>query len=93
MTALSHYRICVSYNMVKRIDVDLVEWIITTAGDSRVPLPAVLEATSPINGAMDNFDRNEAPWQEQASHMIPSLFSFKTFQSIWRNHHRSMRSL
>ena len=35
--------------MVKRIDVDLAERIITTAGDSRVPLPAVLEATSPPN--------------------------------------------
>ena len=60
VTAFSHYRICVSYNTVKRIDVDLAERIITAAGDNRVPLPAVLEATSPINGAMDNFDRNES---------------------------------
>ena len=39
---------------------DLAERIITTAGDNRVPLPAVLEATSPLNGALDNFDRNES---------------------------------
>ena len=51
---------CVSYNTVKRIDVDLAEQIITAADDNRVPLPAVLEATSPINGAMDNFDQNES---------------------------------
>ncbi len=30
------------------------------AGDNRVPLPPVLEATSPLNGAMDNFDWNES---------------------------------
>ena len=60
VTAFSHYRICVSYNTVKRIDVDLAERIITAAGENRVPLPAVLEATSPINGAMENFDRNES---------------------------------
>ena len=60
MTAFSHYRICVSYNTVKRIDIDLAERIITAAGDNREPLPSVLEATSPINGTMDNFDRNES---------------------------------
>ena len=60
VTALNHHGICVSYNTVKRIDVDLAEWIITTAGDNRVPLPAVFEATSPLNGALDNFDCNES---------------------------------
>ena len=60
VTALNHHGICVSYNTVKRIDVDLAERIITTAGNNRVPLPAVLEATSPLNGAMDNFDHNES---------------------------------
>jgi hypothetical protein len=44
VTTLSLHGICVSYNTVKRIDVDLAERIITTAGDNRVPLPAVLEA-------------------------------------------------
>ena len=39
---------------------DLAERIIETAGNNRVPLPHVLEATSPLNGAMDNFDRNES---------------------------------
>ena len=39
VTALNHHGIYVSYNTVKRIDVDLAEQIITTAGDSRVPLP------------------------------------------------------
>ncbi|XDV44765.1 hypothetical protein PO909_013005 [Leuciscus waleckii] len=60
VTALNHHRICVSYNTVKRIDVDLAERIITTAGNNRVPLPAVLEATSQLNGALDNFDRIES---------------------------------
>ena len=36
------------------------ECIISIAGDNRAPLPPVLEATSPLNGAMDNFDRNES---------------------------------
>ena len=60
VTALNHHGICFSYNTVKRIDVDLAERIITTAGNNRVPLPAVLEATSPLNGALDNFDHNES---------------------------------
>ena len=60
VTALNHHGICVSYNTVKRFDVDLAERIITTAGNNRVPLPSVLEATSPLNGALDNFDRNES---------------------------------
>ena len=41
VTALNYHGICVSYNTVKMIDVDLVERIITTVGDNRVPLPAV----------------------------------------------------
>ena len=38
---------------------DLAEQIIATAGNNRVPIPAVLESSTPLNGAMDNFDRNE----------------------------------
>ena len=60
VTTLSHHGVCVSYNTVKRIDVDLAEQIIATAGDNRVPLSTVLEETSPVNGALDNFDRNES---------------------------------
>ncbi len=60
VTALCQHGVSVSYNTVKRIDVDLAEQVITTAGNNRVPLPAVLEATSPLNGAMHNFDRNES---------------------------------
>ena len=60
ITALNHHGICTSYNTVRRIDVDLAERIIETAGNNRVPLPHVLETTSPLNGAMDNFDRNES---------------------------------
>ena len=60
VTALNRHGICASYNTVRRIDVDLAEEIISIAGDNRVPLPPVLEATSPLNGAMDNFDRNES---------------------------------
>ena len=59
ITALNHHGICASYNTIRRIDVDIAEQIITTTNDSRVPIPPVLEATSPLNGAMDNFDRNE----------------------------------
>ena len=32
---------------------------IITTNDNRVPIPPVLKATSLLNGAMDNFDRNE----------------------------------
>ena len=60
MTTLSHHGVCVSYNTVKRIDVDLAEQIIATAGDIRVPLPTVLEETSLMNGALDTFDHNES---------------------------------
>ena len=60
VTALNCHGICVSYNTVKRIDVDIVEQIISTAGDNRIPLPPVLEPSSPLNGAIDNFDRNES---------------------------------
>ena len=59
ITALNHHGICASYNTIRRIDVDMAEQIITSANDNRVPIPPVLEATSPLNGAMDNFDRNE----------------------------------
>ena len=57
---VSALNICVSYNTVKRIDVDTAEEIISTAGDNRIPLPPVFESSSPLNGAMDNFDRNES---------------------------------
>ena len=60
VTALNRHGICVGYNTVKRIDVDIAEQIISTAGDNRIPLPPVLESSSPLNGAMDNFDRNES---------------------------------
>ena len=60
VTALNCHGVCASYNTIRRIDVDLAERIISIAGDNRVPLPSVLEATSPLNGAMDNFDRNES---------------------------------
>ena len=59
VTALNQHGICISYNTIKRIDVDLAERIIATAGNNRVPIPAVLESSTPLNGAMDNFDRNE----------------------------------
>ena len=60
VTALCQHGVCVSYNTVRRIDVDLAEQVIAIAGDNRVPLPRVLEATSPLNGALDNFDHNES---------------------------------
>ena len=57
----------VSYNTVKRIDADLADWIITIAGDNRVPLPPVFEATSPLNEALDNFDCNEGSLEGTSS--------------------------
>jgi len=36
------------------------ELIWTLLGNNRVPIPAVLESSTPLNGAMDNFDRNES---------------------------------
>jgi len=60
VTALNHHGICVSYNTVKQIDVDLAEQIIATAGNNQVPLPPVYEGKSPLNGALENFDRNES---------------------------------
>ena len=77
VTALNRHGICASYNTVRRIDVDLAERIITTAGDNRVPLPAVLEATSPLNGAMDNFDRNESTLAGTGSTHDPILVLFQ----------------
>ena len=88
VTTLSHHRVCVSYNTVKRIDVDLAEQIIATAGDNRVPLPTVLEETSPLNRALDNFDRNESTLARTGStHDTIS----KMFQLIWRNHQSRVR--
>ena len=60
VTALNHHEISVSHNAVKQIDVDLAEQIITIGSDNRIPLPPVFETTSPLNGAMDNFDCNES---------------------------------
>ena len=54
ITALCQHGVCVSYNTVRRIDVDLAEQVIATAGTNRFPLPRVFEATSPLNGALDN---------------------------------------
>ncbi|CAB3981219.1 Hypothetical predicted protein [Paramuricea clavata] len=59
VTALNCHGISVSYNMVKRIDVDITEQIISMAGDNSIPLPLVLESSRPLNAAMDNFDRNK----------------------------------
>ena len=60
ITARNHHGICTSYNTVRRIDIDLAEQIIEVAGNNRVPLPHILEATSPLDGAMDNFDCNKS---------------------------------
>ena len=39
VTALCQHGVCVGYNTVRRIDVDLAEQVIATAGANRVPLP------------------------------------------------------
>jgi len=57
--------------------VDLAEQVIHTAGKNRVPLPAVLEATSPLNRAMYNFDHNESTLAGTSSSHDTSLILFK----------------
>ena len=42
ITALCQHGVCVGYNTVKRIDVDLVEQAIATAGANIVPFPEFL---------------------------------------------------
>lgn len=79
-TALNHHGMCVSYKTVGKIDVDLTERIVTTAGDNRVPLSNVLEATSPLNEHWTTLTATKAHWQEQAQHTTPSFSSFKMFQ-------------
>ena len=46
VTALCQYGACVGYNTVKKIDVDLAEQFISTAGANRVPLLRVFEASA-----------------------------------------------
>jgi len=82
VAALNHYRIWVSYNTVKRIIANLAELIITTAGDNRVPLPAVFETTRQLNGAMDNFDCNKSILAEKGFTKDTILFSFKIFPVV-----------
>ena len=42
-------------NTVRRIEVDIAEQVTATASANRVPLPKVFEATSSLNGVLDNF--------------------------------------
>ena len=77
ITALNHHGICTSYNTVRRIDADLAERIIEMAGNNRVPLPRVLETTSSLNGAMENFDRNESTLAGTASTQDTILVLFQ----------------
>ncbi len=92
ITALNHHGLCVSYNTVKRIDVDIAEHIIHMVGDNRVPLPPVLEATSPLNGAMDNFSTGtKVPLQAQAPLMTSSLLFSKMSQLDKKGHQTKVR--
>jgi len=43
------------------------EHVIIIAGDNRVPFLTVLEAASPLNGAMDNFKQNKSTLAEPGS--------------------------
>jgi hypothetical protein len=88
---LNHHGIYASYNTVRRIDVDLAERIITTAGDNRVPLPTVLEATSPLNGAMDNFDRNESTLAGTGS--THDTILFQNVPSVKKSHLKEVKPL
>ena len=88
ITAFNHHGICASYNTIRRIDVDIAEQIIRTTNDNRVQIPPVLEATSPLNGAMDNFDRNENTLAGTVSthDTILVLFQNVPLQFSCRNH-------
>ena len=48
-----------SYDTVKKTDVDIVSEIITRTGDNRCPVGDNIEANTPIQGAMDNFSHRE----------------------------------
>ena len=43
-------------NTVRRIEVDVAEQVIATAGANRVPLPRLFEATGSLNEELDNFE-------------------------------------
>ena len=62
-------------NTVKRIDVDIAEQIISIAGDNRIPLPPVLQSSSPGVRLLG-----------LVLLMTIFLFFFKMFQPPKKNH-------
>ena len=47
-------------NTVRRSEVDVAEQVIVIACANRVPLPRAFEATSSLNGVLDNFVCNKS---------------------------------
>ena len=47
---------CVSYDEMLRMDYNLVDRLIRSCGENKVPLPESITSTSIISASMDNFD-------------------------------------
>ena len=50
---------CVSYEEMLRMDYNLVDRLIRSCGENKVPLPESITSTSIIHASMDNFDHIE----------------------------------
>ena len=57
---LNRLGLCVSYDEVERIDINLAQRTIDAAGENLVPVPPVINSSAIIQGAMDNFDNEES---------------------------------
>ena len=51
--------VCISYDDLERIDIDIAKRTIDLAGSNRVPVPLNVTPSSIIHGATDNFDHEE----------------------------------
>ena len=53
---LNNLGMCVSYDEMLRMDYNLVDRLIRSCGENKVPLPESITSTSTISASMDNFD-------------------------------------
>ena len=51
--------LCISYDVLERVDIASTQEIINFAGPNKVPVPKNINSSSIIHGAMDNFDHEE----------------------------------
>ena len=56
---LNRLGLCVSYDEIERIDINLAQRTIDAAGENLVPVPPVINSSAIIQGAMDKFDNEE----------------------------------